>query len=383
MKLSIPYLYLLVFTLLACTSEQTEHDQSLDESSEAKAVAADFEESYFKWGYINKRGILTIEAVFDECKNFNNGLAVARKKDKWGYIDKSGRMAIPLQFQEAYDFSDSMAVVKNYGKKYEIINHKGEKVLNKTFDEIKNFTEGFAAAKDNNNWTYIDHNGKELIAPMFTNAYPFKNGLAKVKLAGKYGIIDTNMEFILKPEMDYIADLANLPILVKKDGIEWYINKQGASILKSKHEKAYPFKFGFAPFKEQGKMGIIDDANNIIIPASYTDIQIDHFPMGMLEVKGADSLVGELNTYREAFDKVFLFNSSYPADHIRFAANHMWRKPGASIEIEGVEFNLFPIYCIQDSWGAEIHPTFNKREGDQTRQVHNSLYPNNPIFRNR
>ena len=274
MKLNIPYLYLLAFCLFACTPDQKEQEQGSNELPEAQAIAADFEESLYKWGYINKRGRLVIEAIYDECKNFNDGLAVARKKDKWGYIDKSGRIAIPLQFQEVYDFSDSMAVVKHYGKKYEVINHKGDPILSKTYDEIKNFTEGFAAAKDNNNWTYIDYSGKELIAPMFTKAYPFKNGLAKVKLAGKYGIIDTNMEFIIEPELDYIADLAHLPILVKKDGIQWYINKQGKNILESKHEKAYPFKSGFAPFKDQGKMGIIDDSNNIIIPARYTDIQV-------------------------------------------------------------------------------------------------------------
>lgn len=109
------------------------------------------------------------------------------------------------------------------------------------------------------------------------------------------------------------------------------------------------------------------------------DIQIDHFTMGMLEVKDADSLVGELNTYREAFDEVLLFNSSYPADHIRFAANHMWRKPGASIEIEGTEINLFPMYCIQDSWGAEFHPTFNTKESDQIiSRGHNKSV--NPTF---
>ena len=116
------------------------------------------------------------------------------------------------------------------------------------------------------------------------------------------------------------------------------------------------------------------------------DIQIDHFPMGMLEVKDTDSLIGELNTYRKAFDKVFLFNSSYPADHIRFAANHMWRKPGASIEIDGNEINLFPMYCIQDSWGAEIHPTFNKKESDQiisrgqNKAVNPSLLWEDPTF---
>lgn len=109
------------------------------------------------------------------------------------------------------------------------------------------------------------------------------------------------------------------------------------------------------------------------------DIQIDHFPMGMLEVKDADTLIGELNTFRKAFDEVFLFNSSYPADHIRFAANHMWRKPGASIQKEGFEINLFPMYCIQDSWGAELHPKFNKKDSDQIlSRGHNKSI--NPTF---
>lgn len=44
----------------------------------------------------------------------------------------------------------------------------------------------------------------------------------------------------------------------------------------------------------------------------------------------------------------------HPADHGSFAANHPWRKPGQVIELNGLEQILWPIHCVQGSFGAEF-----------------------------
>jgi nicotinamidase-related amidase len=94
------------------------------------------------------------------------------------------------------------------------------------------------------------------------------------------------------------------------------------------------------------------------------DMQVDHFPMGMLEVENSSELPAAINARRKEFQHVYFFKASYPADHIRFAGNHLWRKPGAEIEHKGQPVHLYPMYCIESSWGAELHPQLQKKDSD-------------------
>ncbi len=86
------------------------------------------------------------------------------------------------------------------------------------------------------------------------------------------------------------------------------------------------------------------------------DIQIDFCQGGALEVKGGDDVVAIANLMMPYFDKVVATQDWHPADHGSFAANHPWRKPGQIIELDGLSQVLWPIHCVQGSFGAEFHP---------------------------
>lgn len=95
------------------------------------------------------------------------------------------------------------------------------------------------------------------------------------------------------------------------------------------------------------------------------NIQEDHFQHGMLEVQDSQMILEPLLRKQEESIKTYYFNASYPAQHIRFASNHPWRYPGQQITLNGEEVRLFPFYCLQDTWGAQIHPAFQLRAQDQ------------------
>jgi hypothetical protein len=268
-------LTILILFLFACQTEKEQNEEDFaNEPQSAGNLESDFEESGFKWGYVNKKGRLIIKASFDECKNFSDGLAVIRVKGKWGYIDKTGKMTVPPQFQEAYDFSESRAIVKKYGSKYSIIDSNGNMLTEDSYDEIKSYSDGLAAVRIKNNWTYIDLEGNELDIPKFSKAYPFKNGLAKVNLGGRYGIINKDLKFVVEAEMDKISDLNSYPILVKQDDKQWYIDRSGKKLFEVNYAKAYKFHYGYATVKDNGLKGIIDEKNNLIIPLEHQDIQV-------------------------------------------------------------------------------------------------------------
>lgn len=90
------------------------------------------------------------------------------------------------------------------------------------------------------------------------------------------------------------------------------------------------------------------------------DLQIDFCPGGALEVKEGDQVIPIANKLMEQFDLVVATQDWHPANHGSFAANHPWRRPGQVIDLHGLQQVLWPIHCVQDSFGAQFHPKLNQ-----------------------
>jgi len=84
------------------------------------------------------------------------------------------------------------------------------------------------------------------------------------------------------------------------------------------------------------------------------DIQNDFLPGGALEVPNGNAVIPVANELMPRFDLVVASKDWHPADHGSFAANHPWRKPGQVIDLNGLDQILWPIHCVQESFGAEF-----------------------------
>ena len=89
------------------------------------------------------------------------------------------------------------------------------------------------------------------------------------------------------------------------------------------------------------------------------DLQIDFCSGGILEVLGSNELIPIANQLMEKFDLVIATQNWHPANHASFAANHLWRKPGQVIDLHATPQILWPMHCIQGSFGAEFAPQLN------------------------
>lgn len=89
------------------------------------------------------------------------------------------------------------------------------------------------------------------------------------------------------------------------------------------------------------------------------DLQNDFFPGGPLGVPEGDLVVPVANRLAEAFSLVVATQDWHPLDHASFAANHEGKQPGDVIELDGLEQFLWPVHCVQETPGAEFHPTLN------------------------
>lgn len=84
------------------------------------------------------------------------------------------------------------------------------------------------------------------------------------------------------------------------------------------------------------------------------DLQVDFMPAGMLPVAEGDVVIPIANALMPHYRTVVATQDWHPGNHGSFAANHPWRKPGQVIDLHGLQQVLWPIHCVQNTWGAEF-----------------------------
>lgn len=211
---------------------------------------------------------------FDAAKPFSGGLAAVRIGAKWGFINRTGEVAVPLIYNanprlplsfSVGDFSDGLAgvnlgerslyitrdnkiafelppgvqggtfhngraIIERSGKDG-IIDGNGRIVLEPTFNEIKEFSEYFAAFRSGVSWGYLDQYGKIAIGPKFESASAFSCGLAAVRINGKYGYINTTGAWRIEPKLDEAADFWKGLAQAELNGKSVLINKNGSPVI--------------------------------------------------------------------------------------------------------------------------------------------------------
>lgn len=92
------------------------------------------------------------------------------------------------------------------------------------------------------------------------------------------------------------------------------------------------------------------------------NLQIDYCPGGAIEVADGDLIVAKANELMDQFDHVIAAIDWHPANHISFAGNHLWRKIGQTMSIDGLDQKLMAFHCVTDSFGAHLYPTLQKEK---------------------
>lgn len=84
------------------------------------------------------------------------------------------------------------------------------------------------------------------------------------------------------------------------------------------------------------------------------DIQNDFVPNGSLAVKEGDAIIPLVNELQNRFEHIIATQDWHPANHCSFAANHVGKKVGELVEIDGLMHVMWPIHCVQNTKGAEL-----------------------------
>lgn len=96
--------------------------------------------------------------------------------------------------------------------------------LEKEYDRVGFFKEGFAPVELKDKAGFIDKMGREKIPCIYQSTYFFENGLARVKIGDKFGYIDTTGKEVVDLIYDEGINFSENLSFVKKDK-KWYIIK--------------------------------------------------------------------------------------------------------------------------------------------------------------
>lgn len=99
------------------------------------------------------------------------------------------------------------------------------------------------------------------------------------------------------------------------------------------------------------------------------DIQNDFLPGGSLAIKKGDEVIPIIQELlNKNFDLIVATKDWHPKDHGSFAVTHQ-KRVGEIIDLEGLPQILWPVHCVQGTYGAEfakgwdshkIHHIFHK-----------------------
>src|SRR5438874_356560 len=85
------------------------------------------------------------------------------------------------------------------------------------------------------------------------------------------------------------------------------------------------------------------------------DLQYDFCPGGALAVTAGDEAIAVAQREMAKHETVVATQDWHPRDHGSFAANHPGKKPFEMFELAGLPQVLWPVHCVQDTRGAELH----------------------------
>ena len=220
---------------------------------------------------VTEIGKLDLEV--EDISSFSEDLAAIKKDGKWGYIDKKGNIVIDCVYEKAQDFSEGLAVVKKDGK-CGYINNKGEVVIDFKYDSADNFSFGYGIGYIGRSKNIVvDKNGNEIINKSYSMLFgPISENLFIVAPStGMYAIVDKDENIMLDGIKQAGKKVDGLiPVQQWGSGDKWgFIDEQGKLVIDYTYDYAGNFVDGLAGVVKDGNIGYINKNNEFVIEAKY------------------------------------------------------------------------------------------------------------------
>lgn len=123
---------------------------------------------HYKVGFIDKTGKWVIEPTYSAVNSFDPVSKMAKIKINqiWSFIDTEGK-PLKLKLFSSGDFSDGLCFGKLSTGKIGFFDKTGNWVIEPRFVAVRDFKNGFAAAREDRDWGIINKKGEWVVEPKF------------------------------------------------------------------------------------------------------------------------------------------------------------------------------------------------------------------------
>ena len=230
-----------------------------------------------KFGYINDNGTFVIDAIYDEAKDFDQGVAIVKKDNLYGFINEKGELIQPIAYQIPNLNQKPTTLLVQKKSLYGYMDYQGNQLIDCQYESIAPFGK-FMRAKRNGKWGWIDQQEKAVIPFQFDFIENYEKGKERFRYQndGKLGWINyqtTKNELQTLSEWADDIEISEADVRnVRVGNYFGLINQSNEFIIPVRYETKIVFdKFEKAVVKENGFWGMVDKGGNIVIPTIYQE----------------------------------------------------------------------------------------------------------------
>ncbi len=222
--------------------------------------------------YLNKKGNEVFNVTAKEGSKCTNGFIVIKdKNDRFYHVNKTGKAISTKNWDEAGEFIEGLAMVKENGK-WGFIDTLGKKIIETKYGVVSNFTKGAAMVSLNNEFFLINKKGEAIGSTKYEAAGVPNNGTFPVQKDKLAGLVDSKGNVIIDFKYNSILYMSEDRVWATKDGKWGLLDNKGNSLTEFIYQGAYDFKDGFARVVLNDKIGLVNKAGKMILPAEYKSL---------------------------------------------------------------------------------------------------------------
>lgn len=201
--------------------------------------------------------------------------SVKYRDEKLGLLGENGWLVNPRDsVAEIHKGSDNLFPALSFNGKWGFLNPKGEWVIQPSFEAVGIFDNELAPFRSGSNWGLIDRSGNMKISPEWDEIKPSNHGLVMAKKSGKVYLLQEDGKMIGEGFQN-ICRLSNGSYLAKKGDKIGFISNEGELKLDTIFDGLFPEgSLGFRAIMN-GKMGLITEEGETLLPLAYETILYD------------------------------------------------------------------------------------------------------------
>lgn len=225
-----------------------------------------------KYGVVNNNNEVVLPIEYEEIIELKENLFAIRKNNKFALFKDNEKVTDFLYEKIVRIDKNLIYVVKN--NYLGIINENGESVISNEYLYLDKFSDNYTIAMlSDKKLNYIDMTEKVLLKNEYDYLFPIKDGRGIVVKNNKFGLVNIeNLNEIIAPKMDLIKYIDE-DIYVEVIGEDNYlIDKNGKKIVDTSFDFIGDISEGLIPVKKNSKFGYIDKTGKIVIPLIYEEI---------------------------------------------------------------------------------------------------------------